>query len=183
MKRAYGFTIVELLIVIVVIAILAALSYVGYANITQRAENNQNIVAMEGYLKAVSLYKADKGDIPRTADGSCLGKNYPWELEGVSSGMNQCRWASIPYYTESKATALNAALSEYVSPLPQPNMKAIGAPTAWRRGIAYITYNGELMLSMALQGTVTCPVLAGIAPLTSPDSVAGGTGCTYSLGP
>ena len=40
MKRAYGFTIVELLIVIVVVAILASLSYVGYVNIANRANDS-----------------------------------------------------------------------------------------------------------------------------------------------
>ena len=39
-QRAYGFTIVELLIVIVVIAILAALSYVGYTSISSRANDS-----------------------------------------------------------------------------------------------------------------------------------------------
>ena len=39
-KRAYGFTIVELLIVIVVVAILASLSYVGYVNIAYRANDS-----------------------------------------------------------------------------------------------------------------------------------------------
>ena len=33
--RAYGFTIVELIIVVMVIAILAAVSYVAYTNISQ----------------------------------------------------------------------------------------------------------------------------------------------------
>ncbi len=39
-KRAYGFTIVELLIVIVVVAILASLSYVGYVNVANRSNDS-----------------------------------------------------------------------------------------------------------------------------------------------
>lgn len=39
MKRAYGFTIVELLIVIVIISILAGLSYVGFTNTARRAND------------------------------------------------------------------------------------------------------------------------------------------------
>lgn len=39
-QKAYGFTIVELLIVIVVIAVLAAISVVAYAGIQNRARDS-----------------------------------------------------------------------------------------------------------------------------------------------
>lgn len=64
MKKAYGFTIVELLIVIVVIAILAALSYVGYTSISNRAYNSsvQSDLSQAGKLISMSL--AETGSLP-----------------------------------------------------------------------------------------------------------------------
>lgn len=60
-QRTYGFTIVELLIVIVVIAILAALSYVGYVSISNRAYDSsvQSDLAQIG--KKFELFRAEKG--------------------------------------------------------------------------------------------------------------------------
>ena len=184
MKRAYGFTIVELLIVIVVIAILAALSYVGYANITQKAENNKNIVAMEGYLKAFKLYQAENGTILRSTDGACLGKGYPWDFEGASSGVSQCWSSATPnYYTESKNVAIGNELGKYVSPMPQPSMRAIGSSATWRRGIVYYHsgVGGNYYLAMPLAGSGSCPNISGYAPIRN--SLTGGMVCTYVLGP
>lgn len=66
-QRAYGFTIVELLIVIVVIAILATLSYVGYTGISQRANNASIINAASGSLRLLQAYIAEQGKYPVTS--------------------------------------------------------------------------------------------------------------------
>lgn len=62
--KRFGFTIVELLIVIVVIAILAAISIVAYNGIQQRArdaERSQELIAIQ---KALELYHIDNGGYP-----------------------------------------------------------------------------------------------------------------------
>ena len=64
MKRAYGFTIVELLIVIVVIAILAGLSYVGYTNIQAKARDSTRLGDIAQITKALELYYIDNGEYP-----------------------------------------------------------------------------------------------------------------------
>ena len=65
-KKVYGFTIVELLIVIVVIAILAAISVAAYTNIQERAKTSRRNSEMAQLLKAITL--------ARTATGKTLGQ-------------------------------------------------------------------------------------------------------------
>lgn len=68
MKRsAYGFTIVELLIVIVVIAILAAISMVGYTNISNRAHDSTVMADLSNFQKQMELVKVDLGRYPHSA--------------------------------------------------------------------------------------------------------------------
>lgn len=64
MKRAYGFTIVELLIVIVVIAILAAISIVAYSNISQKASNTAITNAASSSLRIIQAYITEHGTYP-----------------------------------------------------------------------------------------------------------------------
>lgn len=66
MKRAYGFTIVELLIVIVVVAILAALSYVGYTSINNRAHDSAVQADLRQLSQNISLYYAERDVYPTT---------------------------------------------------------------------------------------------------------------------
>jgi type IV pilus assembly protein PilA len=67
LKKASGFTIVELLIVIVVIAILAAITIVAYSGITARAKNSQAQSNVESVQKVAEAYNADSGAYPSTA--------------------------------------------------------------------------------------------------------------------
>ncbi len=69
-KKAQGFTIVELLIVIVVIAILAAISIAAYTNIQQRAKNTAIINAASQSLKMIQAYIAANGTYPLASDGA-----------------------------------------------------------------------------------------------------------------
>lgn len=64
MKRAHGFTIVELLIVIVVIAILVAISIVAYSNISQKANNAAIIKAAGDTVKLLQAYTVERGVYP-----------------------------------------------------------------------------------------------------------------------
>ena len=68
-KKAQGFTIVELLIVIVVIAILAAISIAAYTNIQQRAKNTAIINAASQSVKMIQAYIAEYGTYPLVWSG------------------------------------------------------------------------------------------------------------------
>jgi len=70
-KHQYGFTIVELLIVIVVIAILAAISIVAYNGVQQRGRDSQRKADLQAISKAVELFYVDNGRYPMGGTSWC----------------------------------------------------------------------------------------------------------------
>lgn len=76
-KKAYGFTIVELLIVIVVIGILAAISIVAYNNIQQRARDSIRTNDISNIIKALALYRTEHDGYPMSHGPSGPGG---WEI-------------------------------------------------------------------------------------------------------
>lgn len=63
-KKAHGFTIVELLIVIVVIGILAIISLVIYRGIVNRANNAAVMSDLAQFAKQVEIYYLRNGKYP-----------------------------------------------------------------------------------------------------------------------
>lgn len=70
MKRTYGFTIVELLVVIVVIAILAAISIVAYNGISDRANDTRTTEAAAQIAKAIQMWAVDNPNLALGNSGS-----------------------------------------------------------------------------------------------------------------
>lgn len=64
-KKAHGFTIVELLVVIVVIGILAAVAIVSYGGIQKRAKTVARESETSEILKATEIYNAMEGTYPK----------------------------------------------------------------------------------------------------------------------
>ena len=64
--RGYGFTIVELLIVIVVIGILAAVTVVAYTGIQRRAANVSIISSAKQTMSMIQSYMTLNGEYPAT---------------------------------------------------------------------------------------------------------------------
>lgn len=71
MKRAYGFTVVELLVVIVVIGVLAGISVVGYGSYREvaiqtraQAEVQDNLKRVQKYMIENQWSRIDKGWLP-----------------------------------------------------------------------------------------------------------------------
>lgn len=69
-RTQFGFTIVELLIVVVVISILASVTVVAYSGIRTRAQNVQTVSAVSQWAKALIAYATVNGDYPYTGDRS-----------------------------------------------------------------------------------------------------------------
>lgn len=158
-KTTSGFTIVELLIVIVVIAILAAITIVAYNGIQERAKTTQQVGAVGQYVKAFSLYTADKGKYPYegsnlSGDTACV---YP---ATCGSGGNATLTAS-----------LKSNMSQYLSTDPSfnsavtMNYSTIGGYTG---AYFYVTFTGTL---------TNCPDISGLIFLNT--TVGNPTVCRY----
>lgn len=65
MQKQYGFTTVELLIVIVVIAVLAAMTGVAFNGVSKRAQFSSMKSDINAIKKQLELYKVDNGSYPR----------------------------------------------------------------------------------------------------------------------
>ncbi len=66
--KSFGFTIVELLIVVVVIGILAAIVTVAYSGITAQARTNQASSELASFKKAMLAYKVVNRELPPVGD-------------------------------------------------------------------------------------------------------------------
>lgn len=63
-KKARGFTVVELLIVVVVIAILAAITIVTYNNVSHRARVSEVMATVKQAGQKVMAHQAEYGELP-----------------------------------------------------------------------------------------------------------------------
>lgn len=180
-KTKSGFTIVELLIVIVVIGIIATIAIVAYNGIQARANNAATVSAATAWIKAFKAYEVDNGELPHTGYDSCLGTGYPWDLDSLTSGTNQCRYASFSYYVE-KPTIHNALKPYMNSQLPSPSMQTIGTSTTWARGIIYAapSVGGQFQLTVVLANLSSCPQINGLSG--SLNAITNGILCNYPLG-
>lgn len=182
-RRLQGFTIVELLIVIVVIAILAAISVVAYNGIQQRATNAKTEQALASWLKAIKLYKADKGTYPGYY--ACLGEGYPYGFSGSDSSGGQCRLASS---AANENTAFVTAMRPYLGNIPTPAFVTAGSSSQWYRGLTYMYAGGgtatEVYIQAAYSGNITCPAPGGQQPTSQYQNYlgSGNTFCHYMIG-
>lgn len=67
----YGFTIVELLVVIVIIGILAAITIVSYTNFSKRAQESVFYADLSSSKKQFELYRVEHGEYPTGLSNNC----------------------------------------------------------------------------------------------------------------
>ena len=169
-RQKTGFTIVELLIVIVVIAILAAITIVAYNGIQEQTKNTKTINAVASWVKALRLYEADNGSFP--TQNSCLGNTNTYD------GNGQC-WDSSTWVVNN---SFLSAMSEYISPYPEPDTSQIDSVNyPDRRGGFYHRSSGGIYyIWVTLLGNPSCPAIAGLV-FNSQGSGTEGKYCRYTL--
>ena len=178
-----GFTIVELLIVIVVIGILAAISVVAYNGITQSAKNAQTQQAAAQWLKALQLYRAEKGSWP--GFNTCLGQGYKYGISGNdTSGGAQCRLDAGQTNGFVSLSSFDSAMAAYLSGQPTPAMvTGIWASGTWKRGLSYLLGSGNVRRIDAIYaGNVDpCPSI-GVPTADRTFLTNNTTACHYTIG-
>lgn len=121
-KRAYGFTIVELLIVIVVIAILATITVVGYNGITRRANNtaivnaaSQTIRNVQAYIAQESAYPHTNGNVCVTVDSGCVLDGGSTIASNVTFNTNMALIAQPPRSVPNTGLLANGIIYNYTA--------------------------------------------------------------------
>jgi prepilin-type N-terminal cleavage/methylation domain-containing protein len=115
-KRASGFTIVELLIVIVVIGVLAAITIVAYNGVQERATNSSALSAANQVLKLTRRYLATESGFPHTAR-SCATESpcYYGGLNAVNATFrtNITKVGDLPGGVPTWSTTYGGVLYDY----------------------------------------------------------------------
>jgi prepilin-type N-terminal cleavage/methylation domain-containing protein len=89
MQKQYGFTTVELLIVIVVIAVLAAITVVAFNGVSKRAQFSSMKSDINAIKKQLELYKVDNGSYPDSS--LCVSDHGDTNYQYYWCGWNQGR--------------------------------------------------------------------------------------------
>jgi len=178
-SQRYGFTIVELLIVIVVIGILAAITIVSFNGVTARAENMKTISGATAYAKAFSMYAIDNGSYPLASSYPCLGAPASGNCARVVTVAGQCDFSG----QASVDTAFDAQLSKYLPTKPSISEQKMNCGGSLYTG-AYVNANpgNTKQLSFVVYlNNVTCPASAGTATLNSTDASSNVRICAYNM--
>ena len=93
MKKAQGFTLIELMIVVAIIAILAAIALPAYQDYLIRSQVSEGAVLADGSKTAISEYYSNRGVFPTAnasaglaASNSIIGK-YVTSVNSSTSGV------------------------------------------------------------------------------------------------
>ena len=111
--KRFGFTIVELIVVIVVIAILVSITSLAYRETQKNARNEARKTDVAVLMGAIEEYRADKGDYPKntiTCDAPGTSTTQCWRDEIWTMLKDQGYLREIPHPDASAPTpAYNTA--------------------------------------------------------------------------
>lgn len=125
--RGFGFTIVELLIVVVVVAILAAITIVSYNGITKSSTETLMRSDLNTAAKKLRILKVEDGRYPAgiSSLGSSPQVRYEYTGPGVS-GLSFCLTATVPRY---KGVAFSVDQSGEITDVACPGHSSNNPPT------------------------------------------------------
>lgn len=133
----YGFTIVELLVVIVVIGILAAVTIVAYNGIQTRAENTKTVSAIEQYANALRIYQSDNGEFPLISYNTFLF--YCVAESGSCAAMSGSGADCGNLGAVSSNSVLNGQIKTVLSKIPEVSGQTLACQTKTVKGAFYYT--------------------------------------------
>ncbi|NCU29387.1 prepilin-type N-terminal cleavage/methylation domain-containing protein [Candidatus Saccharibacteria bacterium] len=124
-RKAHGFTIVELLIVIVVIGILATIGIVAYNGVSQKANNAAIISAASNSSKMIQTYIAEYGTYPYTVptssvtfcittESGCLDTSGNTIGNRATFDTEMARVGAIPRSVPNSGGEMNGVVYQYV---------------------------------------------------------------------
>ena len=170
-SKPYGFTVVELLIVIVVIAILATITIIAYNGINLRAKNTTLISDLKNAANQLGVYNANNASYPTSNDCSSGTSPTPPLICLHSSGLNSFTSyvldTSIPAHPHYKLIASNGSYSYYVTDLENPTINVsvtVTGGTVTTSGTSTIrtfTSSGTLTVSGGTLTNVSVLVIGG----------------------
>lgn len=135
-KKARGFTIVELLVVIVVIGILTAISIVSYSGVTTKARNSAAAAQADAVKTAAETYYATNGT------------GYPFQRSDFTSGGSASEGVSSKFTANAFTnTAYSATSANYDKVLYTPCSSTVATPptdasSTTGAKIGYYNYTG-----------------------------------------
>jgi prepilin-type N-terminal cleavage/methylation domain-containing protein len=135
-SKQYGFTIVELLIVIVVIGILATITTVAYNSMNARARNIRTISVAQSYNKALASYLAVNSSYPPVNAGrACLGTGY---ADTNADGIGDC--GETANIASEDITFFNS-LKSIIASQPVVNSSSVNMPYQTSTFTGAVIYN------------------------------------------
>lgn len=121
-RTQFGFTIVELLVVIVVIGILAAITVVSYNGITDRANTVSGQTTANNVVKKADLYSIDNTSYPDTPeDLTGAAPGLPYSLAGITfaeapepaDGTSPAEPSVLKFFSCTSNTGIQVAYYDY----------------------------------------------------------------------
>ncbi|SEW01758.1 pilin [Luteibacter sp. 329MFSha] len=115
-RRARGFTLIELMIVVAIIAILAAIAIPAYQDYTIRAQVSEGIALSTGAKTAIWDFYADTGHLPK--ENSSAGLPGPGSIKGsYVSGVLVANGKITVSYATAKANSNVRTSAISISPV------------------------------------------------------------------